>query len=242
MIHQKLTLSFGLAFSLFGLAAVACSETADPAASSSSGDAASSGGSSDEATSSGGGSSGTGSSSGRNGSSGGSSSGSSIPDFPVVVNEVATSDDFVELFNPSDEAVDLSGFALTDLDEDTNGPKTGDTRLVLAAGTILEAGGYLTIVAGADAPSTVPVDCFAEDPEGPDSCLAASFRLSNDEPDAVFLLDAEGAEVLRVDLPASPDPDAGVAALEDTESWGRAPNGTGDFEILTTRTPGRSND
>ncbi len=239
MTHQKLTLSLGLAFSLFGLAAVACSETADPAAPSSSGDAASSGGSSGEQTSSsGGGSSGKSSSSGKSGS----SSGGTNPDFSVVVNEVASSDDFIELFNPSDQEVDLSGYALADLDSATDGPKAGDTRLVLAQGTTLAAGGYLTVVAAADVASTTPVDCFADDPEAPEGCLAAVFKLSKDEPDAVFLLDAEGAEVLRVDLPDSPDPDAGAAALQDTESWGRAPNGTGDFEILTTRTPGRSND
>lgn len=225
---------------LFGLA-VACSETAESASSSSGGSSGENISSSGAASGDKGGSSGNGSSSGKNGSSGNGSSSSGSgenPDFALVWNEIASSDDFVELYNPTSEAVDVSGYIVVDLDPDSNGPKPdGDEdRLVLAEGTVVAPGAYLTIVADSKTPSPTPVPCFETL-----QCPAAKFGLSKSGVDAVFLLDAEGNEVLRVDLPLSPD-DAGTPALAETESWGRFPNATGAFGVRTTRTPGRANE
>jgi len=68
---------------------------------------------------------------------------------PVVLNEVSSSDDGIELFNSSDTPVDISGWLVTD---DPVGPDYDPMLDVLKAnlpaGTILEPGGYLVLPQG----------------------------------------------------------------------------------------------
>jgi hypothetical protein len=64
----------------------------------------------------------------------------------VVINEVSSSgDDPVELYNPGDEAVDLSGWRLTD---DDDSPKAG--AYFFSTGTLLEPGEFKLLTKGAD--------------------------------------------------------------------------------------------
>lgn len=58
----------------------------------------------------------------------------------------------------------------------------------------------------------------------------ADFKLSGDG-EELWLTDPDEEEVLSMDLPA----------LDDDTSWARIPDGTGDFEISTTPTPGEAN-
>lgn len=89
-----------------------------------------------------------------------------------IEDENGEREDWVELYNPGDAAVDLSGFGLSD-----DPTKPGKMRL--PPGTVLEAGAFLLLWTD-------------DDPEqGP---LHAPFRLSGDG-EAVVLTDAEGGLV-----------------------------------------------
>ncbi len=213
----------------------ACAETTTVGGTQDAG--ASSGGSSSSGAgaSSSGGSSG---SSGNSSSSSGGSSGSSTANVTVVINEVATDNDFVELLNVGDVAVDLTGFVLVDLNADTNDHKPADDKdsLVFATGTALQPGAYLTIKADAEASSNERTPCFEDDAAGPGTCPSAGFGLSKDKADAVFLLTPDGAVVARVDLNLPPAP-----PLATTESWCRTPTGSGHFAVCATRSAGRAN-
>ncbi len=135
----------------------------------------------------------------------------------VTFNEVAVSNgDFFELLNLG-AAVDLSGFKVADLDGTTNGPKLSDA-VTLPAGTTLAGGARLLFYEGATC--------------GPaSSCLNFGFGLSGNG-EALFLLSANDAVVLRLDVPAS--------SHAANRSWGRIPDGTGAF-VETARTPGDVN-
>ena len=157
----------------------------------------------------------------------------------MVINEVTTADDFVELLNTGDAPVDLTGYVLIDLDSSTGTHKPADdaSSLVFGTGTVLQPGAYLTVRADADASSNELTPCFVDDPEGPGTCPSAGFGLSKDKPEGVFLLAPDGTTVVdRVDLNVDP-----ILPLAATESRCRVPNGTGDFGVCTTRTPGRAN-
>ena len=158
---------------------------------------------------------------------GGGTTGGGVGTSTVVVNEIASSDgDFFELFNTGTTAVDLSNFQVTDLDETTMGPKTGDA-LTLPTGTVLGPRGFLLFVNGATAgPSTSCGDATVP------SCLVFTFGLSSSNGDAVFLLDPSGTVVAASTIAAN--------AHAANHSVGRLPDGTGTF-VETRRTPGLPN-
>jgi hypothetical protein len=142
---------------------------------------------------------------------------------PVVINElqalnsrsVADSrgefDDWIELFNHSEAAVDLSGMYLSDRLEDPR-------KWAFPDGTTIPPKGYLVIWADEDGEA-----------EGE---LHANFRLSGDG-EQLLLVDSDlrGGRVLDF-------LEFGVQ-LQDI-SYGRVPDGSGDFRSLYA-TPGRSN-
>lgn len=130
----------------------------------------------------------------------------------VVINELMASneetvgdqdgefDDWVELYNNSDQRVDLSGYFLTDDSENL-------TKWTFPAGTAIEAKDYLIIWADED-----------DDQSG----LHADFKLS-----------ASGESVLLVDPSGTNIVDATDFSEQDTDiSYGRFPNGTGDFRTM----------
>jgi hypothetical protein len=157
---------------------------------------------------------------------GGSSTGGGTATSPIVINELAASDgDFVELFNPTANSVDISGFTVADRDTTNGGPKLAE-GLVLPAGTLMAAGAHLLFLSGTVAgPLT---SCGA----GVSSCFGVLFGLSATNGDGVYLLNAAGAVVAQVEYPAN-----GHGA---GHSWGRLPNGIGAFQE-TARTPGLPN-
>lgn len=117
----------------------------------------------------------------------------------VVVNEVETSSDWVELTNVGTDPVDLGGFIL----KDDNDART----LAIAAGTTLEPGAFLAV--------DVDVD--------------GGFGLGRADEIRLFLPDA----TTLVD---------GYAWTEHpTPTYGRCPDGTGEFVVTVAATKGAPN-
>lgn len=98
-----------------------------------------------------------------------------------VTDEAGESEDWVEFYNDSDEAVDLSGYSFSD---DPERPR----RYTFPAGTVLAPGGFLTVWA---------------DGEAADGDLHADFRLSRGG-EALALVNADGAIVESVAYPELP--------------------------------------
>lgn len=142
---------------------------------------------------------------------------------PVMINEILALnsrsvadargefDDWIELFNRSDSAVDLSGMYLSDRPEDPR-------KWKFPRGTTIPPNGYLVV--------------WADGGEGDGGELHANFRLSGDGEQLLLVdTDARGNRVLDF-------LEFGVQ-LQDI-SYGRVPDGSGDFRSLYV-SPGRSN-
>lgn len=137
----------------------------------------------------------------------------------VVINELAgTGGDFVELFNASDEAVDLGGYGLTDRDAD--GGIRYATSVRFPTGAVIAARGYFTVFLEKDCPATVT------------PCLRGEFGLSQGDGDMATFLDPTNATVdQQVYAPN---------AAPSGSSWARKYDGAPGFEVQP-RTPGAPN-
>lgn len=143
----------------------------------------------------------------------------SCSDAGLVINELAGSGgDFVELFNASDTAFDLTNHGLTDADD--AGIRYA-TALRFPAGASVPARGFFTVFLEVDCPTTVS------------PCLRGEFGLSQANGDLVTLLGAANETLVQEPLP----PNAATAG----SSWSRAWDGAGAFEVRT-RTPGSTNE
>jgi Lamin Tail Domain len=136
----------------------------------------------------------------------------------VVINELAGSGgDFIELFNASDSAFDLSGYGVTDSND--AGIRYA-TSLRFPSNTTIAARGYFTISLEADCPATVT------------PCLRGEFGLSQSQGDLVTFLDPQNATVAQQAYPANAAPSG--------QTWGRVYDGASSFEVQT-RSPGAAN-
>ena len=123
-------------------------------------------------------------------------------------------DDWVELFNRTDSPVDLTGMYLSDKEDNP-------TKWQFPDGTEIAANGYLIVWCDED-----------HDDEEATEGLHSNFKLSKSG-EAVLLVDtdANGNTVL----------DSIVFDEQETDvSYGRIPNGTGDFQVVAA-TPGAEN-
>ncbi|MDI1450612.1 lamin tail domain-containing protein [Polyangium sp. 6x1] len=148
----------------------------------------------------------------------------------VVINEIAATgaEEWIEIVNVGDAVMDLDGYAIADQDGDA--PKLAEA-VRFEAGTKLSPGAYLVIVAGVDAPEAGPQsNCLSEG--GPATCYQAGFGISAKNGDKIFFLSPSDAIVEEAAYP--PD------AVADGETYGRVPNGIGDFEACEP-TPGEAN-
>src|SRR5439155_246741 len=143
--------------------------------------------------------------------------------FPAPASEEADFEnpqqfvDWIELFNDSTSAVDLSGWWLTD-ERDTPG------KWHFPAGTSLSAGGYLLILCD-DRDEANP-------PNGPATYLHANFSLSSDG-EYIAFFDNNGAFVDGLTN--------GYPHQIFSASYGRNPANPAQFGYLTTATPGTAN-
>ncbi len=139
----------------------------------------------------------------------------------LVINEMAgTGADFVEFFNKSNADVSIGGFGVTDATSEAL-PRT-DRVFRFPMGTTVRAGGYFVVMLESNCPTTLPMGV----------CTRAEFGIGQTEGDTMFLLDANNRVALRAAYPANGAPSG--------RSYGRVPNGAGNFQV-TTRTPGAAN-
>lgn len=132
----------------------------------------------------------------------------------VIMDPQGDHDDWVELFNRTDSPVDLTGMYLSDKEDNP-------TKWQFPDGTVIAANGYLIVWC----------DEQHDDPETTEG-LHSNFKLSKNG-EAVLLVDtdANGNTVL----------DSIVFDEQETDvSYGRFPNGTGDFQVVSA-TPSAEN-
>lgn len=155
----------------------------------------------------------------------------------IVVNEIRAvgSSEWVELGNKGTASFDLGGYALADSDKSTGAPKTGDAMKFPAGTTIPASGRLLVMTSKKDAPvgPHAKAECL---PDGPDTCLHATWGISASNGEAVHLLAKDGTTVIS--STAYPrnlgiDADAGQTAC-------RLPDLTGEFTTCKG-TPGAVN-
>jgi len=122
-------------------------------------------------------------------------------DADIVVNEVSSNHgaDFVELYNNTDQDLDLAGWGILDNDPD-------HSVTPFAAGTVITAHGFLTFE------------------------TEAAFGFGLGSADSARLLNAEGTEV-----------DSYSWTSHAAFSYGRNPDGTGEFAPTTADTRGSAN-
>ena len=138
--------------------------------------------------------------------------------FGIVINEVLADNvqahnvggafpDLIELYNRGTEAVDLGGMSITD---DPAAP----TRFVFPAGTMIEPGGYLTLIADSE----------------PGGGLRLGFALDNDG-EGVYLFDRPAAGGGLVDSIAfgMQVPDSSIGRLGPETRWGLSQPTLGGF-------------
>ncbi len=145
----------------------------------------------------------------------------------MLLNEISPREEWVELVNTGNQAVDISGWYVSDREKDGGGPKLDEASKV-PPGTILSPNSYLLVRGGGRDGGT---SC----PDGGQSyCVHAEFQISNKNGETIFLLGPDGNEVAHVDYPAQAAPKGA--------SWGRIPSGdpSGVFQA-TVMTPGAPN-
>lgn len=144
---------------------------------------------------------------------------------PLVINEFMARndaglqdpagdyDDWIEIYNPADQSVDIGGMYLTDR---LSNPTKWQIPSDLPAQTTIAAHGYLLVWA---------------DGEENEGGLHAGFKL-NDEGEAVGLYDTTGTLVDSIAFgPQNPD-----------QSYGRFPDGIGTWQVFGDPTPGQPNE
>ena len=151
---------------------------------------------------------------------------------PLFVNEflakndtVVTDPDFgnfgdwIELYNASEDGVDLGGMFLTD-------DLKYEDKWEFPAGTIIEAGGFLLI--WADNLGSAPC------PPGGCEALHTDFKLSASNGDDIGLFDTEANGYAPIDSLT-------FAPQEADKSYGRTPDGANDWQSFDDPTPEASN-
>jgi hypothetical protein len=132
----------------------------------------------------------------------------------IVKDNFNEAEDWIELHNLSDQAVDVAGFYVTD---DLN----DKTKYKIPSGsseTIISPGGYLLL--------------WADDDKG-QGITHTNFRLA-DAGESIGLYKLENSKVVALD-------EIIYSIQEENQSWARSPNATGAFTKTFSLTPGRQN-
>ena len=146
------------------------------------------------------------------------------PKAQIVINEVMTSNrgaythpvygnvDWVELYNPTDKDIDLSGFGFTNSIKDLK----RSVRFHFADGTVIKSRGYLVLY------------CTGGTGETDDDPLCTGFNLSKDG-ETLLLIDRNNVEFAELTVPAL-DADLAYARTDD-----------GKYAVTEFSTPGEAN-
>lgn len=132
-----------------------------------------------------------------------------------LVDEFGDDDDWIEIYNPSSSAINLAGLYISDTNSVSNFYRIPGSD---ASRTTVPAGGYLVLWAD------------GEPAEGPNHL---AMKLNNGG-EGVFLGQLSGGTITMIDMIEFPK-------LERDVSYGRLPDGTGDFKLLSDPSPGSSN-
>ena len=147
----------------------------------------------------------------------------------LVINEIqARGDEWVEIANASDSAIDVSGLGVCD--EDADGQCEAASAMRFPSGTSIGPGEYLVVLADQADPDPGPHDVCIP---GVASCFYATWRVSAADGEVIRIVDASDAEVAQLLYPANATADA-------TTSWARLPDMTGGADVGAP-TPGAPN-
>lgn len=148
-------------------------------------------------------------------------------DASVLLNEIAASDEWIELVASGSSSVDISGFRVADRNKD-GGPKL-EEALTFPPGTVLSPKAYVIVQGGGlDGGGKACPD------GGQRYCFNAEFGISNKNGESVYLIDKAGAVVGTVDYPPQ--------AAASGETWGRLPSGVPSAAFgKALPTPGAAN-
>lgn len=155
-------------------------------------------------------------------------------DARVVLNEVNTASKYIELYNPTEYPCDLSGMRIYKNNEGylKNADKSAD--FVIAEGTMLPAGGFAVI------------GCKGQDPVSLGMKLGVSATgISGSKSLLLELHDAAGNRLDYFVNSAFENPravDAWDEAVEHTFDVAARMSDGGSWQVVTTPTPGRSNE
>ncbi len=154
-----------------------------------------------------------------------------VPVGRVVINELrATTDDWVELMNVGEGPVDLGGMVLADTDTNGNVPRV-EEGVEFPAATWLAPGQRLLVLADvSDAGVGAQMTCLGVD--GPMTCYHARFGISAARGEGLFLIGRDHVVSTSAMYPPNAAPEG--------SSWGRLPDGTGEFAV-NRPTPGEAN-
>ncbi|MGC9316232.1 MAG: lamin tail domain-containing protein, partial [bacterium] len=130
----------------------------------------------------------------------------------TIADEEGEFDDWFELYNPADTAVDLSFWFATD---DYSEPR----KWMFPNGTIIDPYGYLILWADNDAEQGALHTSFKLDADGEEVAVFGPDFYSNTLCDSISWID-----------------------MPRDSSWGRYPNGSTTWQICLEATPGAAND
>lgn len=141
----------------------------------------------------------------------------------VVINEFSAANysqwavgdyqDWIELYNTSGVAVDLSGFHLSDREDEP-------TKWTFPPGSSVPANGRLTIL------------CSSEEDNEMDGFLATNFRITQTRNEWVVFADPGGVIIDSFHI---------TQPNQANHSWGRSPDGAANWKVFTTPTPNAAN-
>ncbi|GEM_PF-6722916 len=156
------------------------------------------------------------------------------PTSSLVINELQPrGDDFAEIVNTGSAPASLDGYFVADGEGIGDPPADVTHRVALPAGLTLAPGEHFVVAMNLDTAVMTGIVTSAADCRGAARCVQTAFGMSAGSGDSFAVLDAAGAVVAEAAVP-------GDATAEDTLSWSRLPDATGDF-AAGTATPGAVN-
>lgn len=145
-----------------------------------------------------------------------------------VINEMeGVGNDWIELYNAGSDTLVLDGFGVAQA-SGVSGPPDVGNALVFPAGTSLNPGGYVLVV-GKGLTTGPTTSCFNLAP----SCYSVLWGISSSSGEGMYILLPDSTPLSFVLYPP-PTNDGGAPVSGQT--WGRMPNGTGNF-VITVPTP-----